>query len=71
MATSLINVSVSGFDDNHPGDPVAMVSMGGLAFQAGDTALWSFVAAVSALVAEQQNVTRVVTTKYENVSTII
>lgn len=71
MATSLINVNVSGFDDNHPGDPVAMVSLGGLALQAGETALWDFVAAVADLISTQQNVTRVVTTKYENVSTVV
>lgn len=71
MTTSLTNVIVRGFDTNNPGDPVAVVSLNGMSFQAGEEALWSFVDSVVDLVSAAQNVDSVVTTKYETVSTVI
>lgn len=71
MPSSLTNVTVRGYVADNPGDPVASVTLSGLVFQAGEDALWEFVSAVSDLVSQAQNVSKVVVTKYETVSTVV
>jgi hypothetical protein len=69
MAAVLNYVTVSGYSGNPSGDPIASVSLHGMVFQAGESALWEFVNGVAALVAQAQNVDTVITTKHEMVST--
>lgn len=71
MAVVLNSVEIQGFNNSEPGDAVAAVSLGGLIFQAGQTALWAFVDSVESLVAAQQNVDTTTVTKFETVSTQI
>lgn len=71
MAAVLNYVTVSGYRGTPSGDPIASVSLHGMIFQAGETALWEFVQGVAALVGQAQNVDTVVTTKYEAVSTVV